>query len=226
MSLEPLSHEEIVKLNQETHQPIDDIAISNRVLTIRFNLINQLLDIHDAMITNHQFKFAREMFNKAFEHLDENHHLKDLDQLSQAENIFQNLNNITDAMRIDINATQETNTALMIEITNCMLQAFDEGIEQLFQVVKDYHLTRFNPYLELNKNDQCVFYTFEYVTEHIDDFQTYQQDIQAITNQGLSDDIHYVTLINGRIELPSLSFFNALSKLMYDAKQQLIKTEK
>lgn len=225
MSLEPLNHEEIVKLNQETHQPIDDITISNRVLTIRFNLINQLLDVHDAMITNHQFKFAREMFNKAFEHLDENHHLKDLDQLSQAENIFQNLNNITDAMRIDINATQETNTALIIEITNCMLQAFDEGIEQLFQVVKDYHLTRFNPYLELNKNDQCVFYTFEYVTEHIDDFQTYQQDIQAITNQGLSDDIHYVTLINGRIELPSLSFFNALSKLMYDAKQQLIKSE-
>lgn len=226
MTLQPLTQPEIEKLNTQTNQPIADIAISNRVLTTRVNMTNELINVYDNVIDQHNFIFARNMFKRAFGKLTK-YQLESIDELSQSENIYENLNTLVDAMRMDKDATNEKNTALLIELTNYMLPVFNKYIKTIYQIINDFGLTQYNPYLKLNNypKEKGIFYTFNSILEHQADLIDFKDAIEELKQTMDDNSVEYVMLVGNKIQLPNLQFTNMLDTLVYDAKNQLLENE-
>lgn len=226
MTLQPLTQPEIEKLNAQTNQPIADIAISNRVLTARVNMTNELINVYDNVIDQHNFIFARNMFKRAFGKLTK-YQLESIDELLQSENIYENLNTLVDAMRMDKDATNEKNTALLIELTNYMLPVFNKYIKTIYQIINDFGLTQYNPYLKLNNypKEKGIFYTFNSILEHQADLIDFKDAIEELKQTMDDNSVEYVMLVGNKIQLPNLQFTNMLDTLVYDAKNQLLENE-
>lgn len=220
-----LTDEEIQKLHEKTHQPIDDIKIANRVLSAQITRINQLADLYDNIIDEHRFKFARELFDKAFSPF-ENHHLDDINQLMFVNQIYDNLNEIVKAMQVDIDATKDKNNALMLQITNSIIPILNQNLDTLFAVVNDFELGQFNPLLKLDAyqdGDFTLVATIDGLAKHQNELTKYVDQLDYYLDNRLNNgNLKYVIKISDQLTLPSVQSIGLIESIIFDAKEQLL----
>lgn len=220
-----LTDAEIKNLHDKTNQPIADIKIANRVLSAQITRINQLADLYDKIIDEHHFKFARELFDKAFSPF-ENHHLDDINQLMFVNQIYDNLNEIVKAMQVDIDATKDKNNALMLQITNSIIPILNQNLDALFAVVNDFELGQFNPLLKLDEyqnGDFTLVATIDGLAKHQSELTKYVDQLDYYLDNRLNNgNLKYVIKISDQLTLPSVQGIGLIESIIFDAKEQLL----
>ena len=220
-----LSDENIEELNSKTNQSALDIHIANDVLSAQIDMINGLIDVYDNIITEHDFKFARNLFEKGFKPF-ENHHLDDFTQLDYTDKIFSNLNEILKGMQMDTNATSTKNSALLLELTHRMLPIFNTNLDKLFAIVDKYELAQFNPLLQLNRYEDdhpTLVATIDSLKEHRNQIKGFEDQLDDLANNNPQGVIKYVIRLEDRLTLPSAQGNALIESIIFDAKEQLLK---